>query len=114
MRLFGMPAGIVRSAQGLSSVKINQKHRRGTLLIASWLSVAIMLSTADSLHSDDGPRDTSAGATKEAQSLNRNKEPVQPNNTPETTGLVGPSAEEIHEFLYPAIQDDKAVTRPTA
>jgi hypothetical protein len=95
-------------------VKINQKHRRETLLIASWLSVAVMLSTAASLHSDDRPRDTSASATEEAQRLNRNKESVQPNNPRETIGLVGPSAEEIHEFLYPAIQHDKAVTRPTA
>ena len=94
-------------------MKINQKHRRGTLLIAGWMLVAIVLGTTAPLRSDDERRDTSTSAAGEAQRIKRNEEHAQMNNTRETTGLVGPSGEEIHDFLYPPIQDEKAVTRPT-
>jgi hypothetical protein len=94
-------------------MKIEQKHRRGTLLIASWLLIAIVLGTAAPLRSDDERRDTSTSATEEAQRIKRNEEHAQTKNAREPTGLVGPSAEEIHDFLYPPIQDEKAVTRPT-
>ena len=94
-------------------MKIEQKHRRGTLLIASWLLIAIVLGTAAPLRSDDERRDTSPSATEETQTIKRNEEHAQTKKAREITGLVGPSAEEIHDFLYPPLQDDKAVTLPT-
>jgi hypothetical protein len=46
---------------------------------------------------------------KEDRNTNITERSISPDILPENSGLVGPSGEEIHDFLYPTVDDGKVV-----
>lgn len=89
--------------------KFTQRHR--TLLVSGGLFSALLLSAAANVYADDQPADRPAVETKEGKDTKRNEPPLEPATPRDTARLVGPSAEQIHDFLYPAPEDGKVLTR---
>jgi hypothetical protein len=91
-------------------MKTKSKSRRN-VLGSSGFFLVLLLSSAARVYADDRASDRPAGQTKEEEPITRNEEPMRTDTTGNTAGLVGPSGEEIHDFLYPTAEDDKLLTR---
>ena len=84
-------------------------HR--TLLVLGGFFLALPLSGAAHVQAEDRATDRTAVQTTEKETSKRNEEPMGPDISRDTAPLVGPSGEEIHDFLYPVIEDDKLLIR---
>ena len=87
-----------------------RSKNRSTLLVSSFF-LALLLSAAAHVHAEDRATDRGAVQTTEKETSKRNEEPMRPDISRDTARLVGPSGEEIHDFLYPMIEDDKHLIR---
>lgn len=85
--------------------KYNQMRR--TLLVCSGLLA--LLSEFPQLYADEGKTDRPVVEAKD-RNIKTSEQPMEPDNTPDTVHLVGPSAEEIHDFLYPPAANRNVVT----
>ena len=81
-----------------------------TLLVSSGFFLALPLSAAAHVQAEDRATDRASVQTTEETSK-RNQEPMRPDISRDTAPLLGPSGEEIHDFLYPVIEDDKLLIR---
>ena len=91
-------------------MKPKSKTHRNLLRSGGFLLV-LLLSSFPGVCAEDRASDRAAGQTKEEETITRNEEPMRTDITSNTAGLVGPSGEEIHDFLYPTSEDDKLVRR---
>ena len=82
-----------------------------TLLVSRGLFLALLLSAAAPMYAEDRPTDRPADRIKEEKIITRNEESMRGDTTRDSTHMVGPSGEEIHDFLYPTPDDDKVLTR---
>jgi hypothetical protein len=88
-------------------VKTNYQKRR-TALLSGGCFLALLLSVFPVTFAEDQPAHRPAVEPKDKIV---NDEPSrEPKRTRETVPLVGPSAEEIHDFLYPAPENRKFIT----
>ena len=92
-------------------MKTKYYKRRRTLLVSSGIFLALMLGAAANVYADDQAADRPAVETKEGKNTKRNEQPMEPATPRDTARLVGPSAEEIHDFLYPTPEDGGVLTR---
>lgn len=79
------------------------------------LGIGRVLSGSDArrfldLYAENRTADRPAIEPKE-EKIKRNQQPMESDTTGDNISLVGPSAEEIHDFLYPTREDDKVLTR---
>ena len=86
--------------------KYNQMRR--TLLIFGGLFLALLLSDLPHLYAEEQGVDSPVVEAKE-EKIKRDQ-PMEPDNTRDTVHLVGPSGEEIHDFLYPTTENREVVT----
>ena len=77
---------------------------RGALLVSRGLFLALLLGTDAELYAENRATDRPADQTKEEETGKGPEEARRTDTTPDTAGLVGPSGEEIHDFLYPTAQ----------
>jgi hypothetical protein len=91
-------------------MKTKSKSRRN-VLGSSGFFLILLLSSAARVYAEDRASNRPAGQTKEEETIMRNEEPMRTETTRNNAGLVGPSGEEIHDFLYPTAEDDKVLTR---
>jgi hypothetical protein len=87
-------------------VKTKYQKRRTTLLSGGCF-LALLVSVFPVIFAEDQPADKAAAEPKD--SVVSNEQPMVPDTTRETLGLVGPSAEEIHDLLYPAPENRKTI-----
>ena len=87
----------------------SKSHRK--LLVSGGFFLALPLSAAAHVQAEDRATDRGAVQTTEKETSKRNEEPMRPDISRDTARLVGPSGEEIHDFLYPMIEDDKHLIR---
>jgi hypothetical protein len=87
--------------------KYNQMRR--TLLIFGGLFLALLLSDLPHLYAEDQGADSPVVEPKE-KNITANEQPMEPDITRGALPLVGPSGEEIHDFLYPTTENRKVVT----
>jgi hypothetical protein len=71
----------------------------------------MLLSAGAHVYAEDTDADKLKVHTKEEETVKRNEKPVEPDTTASSARMVGPSGEEIHDFLYPTREDDKVLTR---
>jgi hypothetical protein len=92
-------------------MKTRFNQRRRTLLVSGGLYSALLLSGLPHIYAyaEDRAADSPFVELKK-EKVKRNEQPMEPDNTRETVRLVGPSGEEIHDFLYPTPKDGKGVT----
>lgn len=88
--------------------KYNQGRR--SLLATGGFFLALSLSQFPHLYAQNGGADSPAVESNEGKNIRRNDQPMEPDNS---RGLVGPSGQEIHDFLYPPAEDRKDVTPAT-
>ena len=88
-------------------MKTNYQKRRTTLLSGGCF-LALLVSVFPVISAEDQPAGKAAVEPKDM--VMSNEQPMAPDTTRETIGLVGPSAEEIHDFLYPAPENRKLIT----
>jgi hypothetical protein len=91
-------------------MKTKSKHPC-TLLVSGGFFLALLLSAAAPIYAEDRPIDRPADRIKEEEIITRNEESMRADTTRDSTRMVGPSGEEIHDFLYPVPEDDKVLTR---
>jgi hypothetical protein len=91
-------------------MKIKSKSRLN-VLGSSGFFLVLLLSSAARVYAEDQASDRPAGQTKEEETITKSQEPMRTDTTRNNAGLVGPSGEEIHDFLYPIAEDDKLMTR---
>lgn len=91
-------------------MKTKYKHRRRTLLVPGFC-LALLLSVSPHLCAEDQAGDRPAVESKEEKTIERTERSIGPEITHENVRLVGPSSEEIHDFLYPAPEDGNILTR---
>jgi hypothetical protein len=87
--------------------KYNQMRR--TLLIFGGLFLALLLSDLPHLYAEDQGADRPVVEAKD-KNIKGNEQPMEPDNMRNTVHLVGPSGQEIHDFLYPTPENPKVVT----
>jgi hypothetical protein len=85
-------------------------QRRRTLLVSGGLFSALLIGAAAHIYADDRAADRPAVDTTEGKNIRRNEQPIEPAVTRNTARLVGPSGEEIHDFLYPAPENPQVIT----
>ena len=88
--------------------KYNQSHRKPRLFCG--LLLALLLSDPSHIHGEDKASDNRTNEPNDARNSRRTEQPLEAQNTDNSVRLVGPSGEEIHDFLYPTSEDDKGVT----
>ena len=86
--------------------RCNQRGR--TLLVSGGLFLALLLSGFPHVYAEERAADSPSVAPKE-EKIKRNQA-MEPDTTNGILPLVGPSAEEIHDFLYPTPKVGEAVT----
>ena len=79
-----------------------------TTLLSGGCVLALLVSVFSVIFAEDQPADKAAVEPKD--SVVTNEQPVAPDTRREIMGLVGPSAEEIHDLLYPAPENRKTIT----
>jgi hypothetical protein len=91
-------------------MKTRFNQRRRTLLVSGGLFSALLLSGLPHIYAyaEDWAVDSPFVELKE-EKIKRNQ-PMEPDTTRGTLPLVGPSGEEIHDFLYPMPRDGEVVT----
>lgn len=82
-----------------------------TLLVSGGFLLALPLSAAAHVQAEDLATDKRSIQTTEKETSKRNEEPKRSDTSRDTAPLLGPSGEEIHDFLYPVIEDDKLLIR---
>jgi hypothetical protein len=88
-------------------VKTNyQKHR--TRLLSGGCFLAVLVSAFPVIFADDQPAHRPAVEPKDK--IVNNEQWKEPERTRNAVYLVGPSGEEIHDFLYPAPENPEFVT----
>jgi hypothetical protein len=87
------------------------KSKSRNVLGCSGFFLVLLLSSAARVYAEDQASDRPAGQTKEEETITKNEEPLRTDTTRNNAGLVGPSGEEIHDFLYPTAEDDRFLTR---
>lgn len=92
-------------------MKTKFSQRRRFLLVSGGLFLALLLGAAANIYADDHTADRSAVENKEGKGTRRNEQPMEPATPGDTALLVGPSAEQIHDFLYPTPEDGAVLTR---
>ena len=90
-------------------MKTKYKHKGRILMVSGGFFLAL-LGAAPNVYADDRAADRPAVDTTEAKNIKRNEQPTEPATTRDITHLVGPSGEEIHDFLYPAPENPQVVT----
>ena len=91
-------------------MKTQFKSRRA-LLVSRGFFLVLLLSADAELYAEDRAADRPADHTKEEDTIKRTEEPTRRDTSRDTASLVGPSGEEIHDFLYPTTEDDKLLIR---
>jgi hypothetical protein len=91
-------------------VKTKYKHKRRILMVSGGFFLALLLGAAPNVYADDRAADRPAVDTTEGKNIKRNEQPMEPATTRDTAHLVGPSGEDIHDFLYPAPENPQVVT----
>ena len=89
----------------------NKSKSRRTVLVSRGFFLALLLSANAQVYAEDRATDRPADQTKEEETGKRTKEPIRRDTAREPAHLLGPSGEEIHDFLYPTSEDDKLLTR---
>lgn len=92
-------------------MKTKFSQRRRFLLVSGGLFSALLLGAAANVYADDHAADRPAVENKEGKGTRRNEQPMEPATPGDTARLVGPSAEQIHDFLYPTPEDGGVLTR---
>ena len=91
-------------------MKTKSKSHR-TLLVFRGFFLALLLSANAHIYAEDRATGKPAVQTKEEDTIKRNEQPMPPDISRDSPRLVGPSGEEIHDFLYPTSEDAKVLTR---
>ncbi len=84
---------------------------RHTLFASGGFFFALLLSPPAHVYAEDTDADKPRVQSKEEETFKRNEEPIRSGTTRDLAQRVGPSGEEIHDFLYPTREDDKVLTR---
>lgn len=80
-------------------------------MVSGGFFLALLLSAAAPVYAENQPTDRPADRIKEEEIITRNEESMRADTTRDSARMVGPSGEEIHDFLYPTAEDDKLLTR---
>ena len=90
-------------------MKTKYQQRRRALWVSSGFFLALLFGDLRHPYAEDRRADSLVIEPKERKNIKANEPPMQPENGRAPMGLVGPSAEQIHDFLYPPAKDDKVV-----
>jgi len=75
------------------------------LLVFGGFPLALLLSGFLAMYAQGLGTDSSIVEPKDGRNTNRTEQPIEPETTRDNISLVGPSGEEIHDFLYPTPED---------
>ncbi len=89
-------------------MKKRYKQYAGPQLAAYGLLLALLLSGLPHIYAEEGP--DSASAEPNEEKVKRNQ-PTESDSIRKSISLVGPSGEEIHDFLYPMPKDGEVITQ---
>jgi hypothetical protein len=92
-------------------MKTRYYKMRSTPLVSGGFFLALLLSAAANVYADDHAADRPAVETNEGEKIRGSEQPMEAATPRDTARLVGPSAEEIHDLLYPAPEDGNVLTR---
>jgi hypothetical protein len=101
--------GAVSSHHNEGKVKTKGQQRRRALSVSSAFFLALLLGHFPHLSAEERRADRLIVEPSERKTLKTNEAPMKPESAHEPMGLVGPSAQQIHDFLYPPAKDDKVV-----
>ena len=90
-------------------MKTKYHQRRRTLLFSSALFVALLIALPG-VYAEDQGADRPVVESKARNNIPRNEQPIESDTIRLNIPMVGPSGQEIHDFLYPTPEDGKVVT----
>ena len=89
-------------------MRTNCKQKRRTLSIGNGALLSLLLSFPGIYAQDQRANSKVVESTVE-KDLPKNQDPIELDTTRRGLPMVGPSAQEIHDFLYPIPKDVKVV-----
>jgi hypothetical protein len=89
-------------------VKAKYNRRRRAVLVSGGFFLALMLGVSSDLYAED--RTPYRPAVEPKDKIVDKEQSKEPERARESVGLVGPSGEEIHDFVYPAPEKPRVVT----
>jgi hypothetical protein len=90
-------------------MKMKYHQYAAPLLISGELFLALLFSDLPHLYAEDQGADSSVVEARD-KNPKTSEQPMESDNTRGTLPLVGPSGEEIHDFLYPTTEIREVVT----
>jgi hypothetical protein len=89
-------------------MKTKYNHFYPTLLIPGGFFLALLFSDLPHLYAED--RETDRAIESRNRNTKTSEQPIESDNNHDTVSLVGPSGEEIHDFLYPTAENRHIAT----
>lgn len=91
-------------------MKTNHNRSRRTRMIANGVILALLLSAfRGGIYAEDQPANSKVIESKVEKDLPKNGDPIELDTNRHNVPMIGPSAQEIHDFLYPMPKDVKVV-----
>lgn len=88
----------------------NQSRRR-TRMISRGVILALLLSSLPGMYAEDRRADDAVVESRVEKNTPRNQPATESETSRHSIGMVGPSGEEIHDFLYPTAKEGEVVTQ---
>ena len=91
-------------------MKTNHNQSRRTRTISNGVILALLLTNLPGMYAEDRRADNPVVESRLEKNIPRNQQATESETRRHSIGMVGPSGEEIHDFLYPTPEDGEAVT----
>ena len=92
-------------------MKTNHNQSRRTRLVFGGLFLALLLSDLPGMYADDQGTNSPVVESRLEKNIPRNQPATESETSRHSIDMVGPSGEEIHDFLYPTAKDGEVVTQ---
>jgi hypothetical protein len=88
-------------------VKTNHNQSRRTRMVSNGVILTLLLTNLPDMYADDQRGDNKVVESKLENNIPGYQQPMESETS--RRDMVGPSGEEIHDFLYPPPKDSEAV-----
>jgi hypothetical protein len=79
-------------------------------MISNGVILALLLTNLPGMYAEDRRADDAVVGSRLEKNIPRNQPATESETSRDSIGMVGPSGEEIHDFLYPTAKEGEVVT----
>jgi hypothetical protein len=80
-------------------------------MISNGVILALLLTNLPGMYAEDRRADNAVVESRLEKNIPRNQPATESETSRHSIGMVGPSGEEIHDFLYPTAKEGEVLTQ---